>query len=87
MQVECPNSCGGYRLQRRELERHLRDSCPRRQLVCSSRCGASVPAEDYVKHQVLPLPTLRMGDIDASWARHAWCSGCNYRKIKIRMSA
>ncbi|CAM9118928.1 unnamed protein product, partial [Hapterophycus canaliculatus] len=50
-QIECKYACGAYRLQQRQLERHLAESCRLRPVVCSTRCGISVVAEDYANHQ------------------------------------
>ncbi|CAM9523835.1 unnamed protein product, partial [Ectocarpus sp. 4 AP-2014] len=50
-EVACNYKCGAYRLQHRELARHLAESCRLRPVVCSTRCGVSVVAEDYANHQ------------------------------------
>ncbi|CAN0096254.1 unnamed protein product, partial [Laminaria digitata] len=55
-EVDCVYSCGEYRLQQRQLERHLAETCRLRPVVCSSRCGMSVTAEDYDNHQAAVCP-------------------------------
>ncbi|CAM9703220.1 unnamed protein product [Discosporangium mesarthrocarpum] len=55
-EVECMYRCGAYRLQYRELDRHVGEVCPRRPLACSMRCGSSIPAEKYQDHQVSDCP-------------------------------
>lgn len=65
-QVECEYKCGAYRLQQRQLERHLSEACRLRPVVCSTRCGVSVVAEDYENHQARERETLLVWLI---WAR------------------